>query len=223
MIVDTVKCYFEAAASGDPAPVAIGAGNSSAAATSITTGTLPAGTTSDMMLVAYVFILGTNDPSTATSGWTKIGSVFSPAGSGLGVSLAVFIAQGGAGIPTFTWGLGAGCYAVAVSYQVPGGTMDGTAINGTLSSNGANGATHTSTGVTTAQSNTIVVYADVSRASGSVATPSGWTEYQDLPILGGQFATGYKQIATSGTGSGSISISAPSGEYCQIQMELKHA
>lgn len=215
MIVDTVKCYFEAAASSPPTYSSIGTPAESSSINNISAG-MPGTITSDMALVAIVraWDLGTTH-TCATSGWTKVTQVSNTSG----LFLSIWIAQGGAAQPTFfVSGVGAAASAVVVAYSNGNGTSYG-AVN----TDQGTGTTQTSPSVTSTQDNSLIVLVDAVRAfSGNTGTASGWTKQTQFGGVTGICGLYDKTLATSGSASGAVSLTSPSGEWCQVQFELKH-
>lgn len=221
MIVDTVKCYFEAAAPTSPSYTNIGTLTSSAAANDTTPG-MPSGVTSGMALVAVVISwdgFGTTH-TTSTPGWTKVTQVASPsAGSGNGITISLWVAQGGAAQPTFhVSNFGAAAESVVISYT----NGDGSTYGAVSTGNGT-GATQTTSALSSTADNSMIFLVDAVRAfSGSFTTPSGWALDGGFTVGNTGYWSFYEMIlATSGSSSGGVSISGPSGEWVQVQFELK--
>ncbi|MBI1188313.1 MAG: hypothetical protein GC206_13445 [Alphaproteobacteria bacterium] len=102
----------------------------------------------------------------------------------------------------------------------------GTPINSLGTHASGTTTTHTSTGANTTVADVLAFYYGISRSNTAAAQPSGWTERFDAGSATGPTGHygGDKNIATSGTGSGDISITAGGTEWLQKQLEiLPHA
>lgn len=156
--------------------------------------------------------------STATGGWTQIAQT----NSGASFTASIWIAAQGASAPTFTWTGAAACHAQIIYYTDPQNTMAASvSVTGTTGTGTT--ATHTSTGFTSDANTVLAIYADACAVSTSLATPAGWTEDFDngSATSGSRQVFGSKSIATSGTGSGNISVSGGAAAWVQFQIEVK--
>lgn len=197
-------------------------GNGAVAATASGTSLAPAKPTLDTngngAQLAIVTSKNNATHSTATSGWVKIAQT----NSGASFTASLWIAAEGAAAPTFTWTGAAAGSAQIVYYTDPQNTMhNGVTVSGTTGAGVT--TTHTSTGFNTDADNALAVYVDACAVSTAMAQPSGWTE--DLDNGSGTSATrhvfGSKSVATSGSGSGNISVTGGNAAWVQFQIELK--
>lgn len=200
-----------------PAYVTVGAADVTAGATSRSPG-LPAGRSNGQLLIAGC---GTknNDVHTWTgTGWTKLDQIDS--GAGFTASLAWCIVDGAEATPVCSWTNSSAARAVMTSWS---GVAGENPFDGANNSNTGTGTTHSCTGVTTTRADSRVIYIDLVNVSTLTATPSGWTENYDLGS--GTSATrhvvGGKDIASSGSASGDISITGGNAEWVMWQIELR--
>jgi hypothetical protein len=98
---------------------------------------------------------------------------------------------------------------------------NGVSVSGTTGTGST--STHTSTGFNTDADNALALYLDACAANTAIATPSGWTEDLDggSATSATRQAFGSKSIATSGTGSGNISVTGGNAAWVQFQIEIK--
>lgn len=200
-----------------PAFVAAGTRAQSAGAATITPGK-PAVSGAAGALVAIVTSKNNATHSSATAGWTKLAQV----NSGASFTASLWIASESASAPTVTWTGSVACSAQIAYYNDPSNNvLAAVSVSGTTGSGTT--STHTSTGFTSDAANALAVYVDAAAANTAIATPAGWTEDVDNGSAtdAGRTAFGSKAIATSGTGSGNISVTGANAAWVQFQIELK--
>lgn len=168
--------------------------------------------------IAIVSAENSATTSTSSTGWNKL----TQNNSSTAWSQSIFwrIYNGTNVDPVISWTGAADADAVRYTYRStqPSGTPVlnlGTPANGTTT-------THTSTGGNTTQANSLACYFDSDNANTAIATPSGWTEDADAGSATGpcRQAAGHKEITTSGTGSGSISVTGGGTRWIQAQIEM---
>lgn len=100
--------------------------------------------------------------------------------------------------------------------------VTGTIISGVGTVGTGTASPHTSTGGNTTANNVLAVYLDTCNANTAVATPAGWAERFDAGSATGPARTagGDKEVATSGTSTGNISIVAGAAAWIQRQYQL---
>lgn len=194
---------------------AIGARSQSASAATLS----PAKPTVDDqkgILLAVVTSKNNATHSTGTSGWSLIGQV----NSGASFTASLWIAAETAGAPTFTWTGAAACSAQVAYFTDPANTISTTVAAST--SNTGSTSTHSTVSINTTKATATVVYVDVAAANTALATPSGWTEDNDTGSAtdAGRTVFGEKQIATSGSASGAISVTGAAADWVQWQIEI---
>lgn len=170
------------------------------------------------LLVAIVCSKNNATHSTATSGWSKIAQT----NSGASFTASIWIAPESSGAPTFTWtGSAAGHAQIAYYSDAANVVNNGVSVSGTTGTGTT--TTHTSTGFTSDATNALAIYADACAANTAIATPSGWTEDADggSATSATRQAFGSKSIASSGSGSGNISVTGGNAAWVQFQIEIK--
>lgn len=197
-----------------------GSGNFSAAATSRTPG-LPASRANGNVLLCVCVSKNNTTHAITGAGWAAVPGFSQFAVANMTVSLWYCIVDGSEGTPTISWSGSVACGAQIIQYTraveaspAPFGTI-GTKNNGAT-------ATHTSTGFNTTRANSLAIYFDLTIANTAVSTPSGWTEQFDAGSgpAAIRIAGGAKSVATSGTGTGSISLTGAGSQWLQFQLEL---
>lgn len=194
-----------------PAYRATGALAASASAASLAPAKPALDTNGNGILIAVVCSKNNATHSTATSGWTKIAQ----SNSGASFTASIWIAAESASAPSFTWTGAAACHAQIAYYTDPQNTMNnGVSVSGTTGTGTT--STHTSTGFNSDADNVLAIYADACAANTAIATPAGWSEDSDTGS--GTSATrqafGSKPVASSGTGSGNISVRVATPRGC---------
>jgi len=156
--------------------------------------------------------------SISGSGWNILTQHTGP--TSCQVSYAWRIYDGTDVNPTISWSGSADASSRVHLYRDTRET--GTPINSLGTHGSGTSTTNTSTGGATTANDVLAVYYGVTRANTAAATPSGWTERFDSGSTTGpvRHYGGDKPIATSGTNSGDISITAGGTEYVQKQLEL---
>lgn len=204
------------------APLYLNVGTRSQSAGAVTlTPALPASRSNGNILIATLASKNNATHATATGGWVLVGTQTN-SGASFTRSRWWRIVDGTEASPVFTWTGSVACFAQIEQYDrdntdtaAPFGTI-GTAAPGTV-------ATHTSTGFNTTRDLSLVIYSDACAANTAVGTPAGWVENYDNGNATGATnnAGGSKAVATSGTGSGNISVTGGAAAWVQQQVELK--
>ena len=201
-----------------PSYGARGGRTSSAGATSRTPA-LPTGRTAASWLWAMVGSKNNANHSSATAGWTKFGQVNS--GASWTVSLWYYDPYASGNNPTgsvtitVTWTGSAACFGSCWRVQNVFGL-------GASSSNTGTTNPHSTTGITTTGVNSRVMYADGAAANTAMATPAGWTENSDRGSNTGatREVFGGRNLTSSGSSSGNISVNGANAAWVQWQIEL---
>jgi hypothetical protein len=201
-----------------PGPAYIRAGARSQAASG--TSRSPAKPTVDSqngILIAIVTSKNNATHSTATAGWTRIGAQVN---SGANFTASIWIAAESAAAPTFTW-TGSVANSAQISYYTDPAGVTSTTVGATTNNNGTT-STHSTVSINTTVNKALVVYIDVAAANTAIAQPSGWTERADAGsgTDAGRTAWGDKEVATSGSASGAISVTGANAAWVQWQIEL---
>lgn len=137
------------------------------------------------------------------------------------VSIAYRLVDGSEAAPTASWSpVGNGIGRV---FQWSGVAQESPFASGANGSNTGTGATHSKTGVTTTRDESRVIYIDGCDANTALGTPSGWTEDSDAGGGGDEMriAVGGKDVATSGSASGDISVTGGNAAWVMWQIELR--
>lgn len=194
--------------------VAVGSRANSSGATSRAPA-LPTTRTNGDLLIAICGSKNNATHSVSGTGWTKIAQVNS--GANWTVSLCWLIVNGSEAAPTISWTGSVACFAHVIQYSGTSATPFGAS-----NSNTGTTSTHSCTQITTTGSNSMVVYLDGAAANTALATPSGWTENNDSGSTTGatRDTAGSKTIASSGTGSGDISVTGANDAWVMWQYEL---
>lgn len=201
-----------------PLPVIVGTRATNAGAATLTPSKPTVGNTGGI-LVALLATKNNATHATATSGWTLIAQV----NSGASFTASIWKALEAAVAPVFTWTGSVACAAQITYLNAPDGNVDLTV--GSSTSNTGSGATHSTTSINSSRDNSDVLYIDAAAANTAMATPSGWTENADggSATDAGRFVWGNKQIATSGSASGAISVTGAAADWVQWQVEIQLA
>lgn len=212
---------FHYTSSGSITPVAgyptfISSGTlSTATAQTTRTPTAPAGQKGDL-LIAHCASENNATHTWSGSGWTKVDQ--QNQGSTWTVSWGYRIHDGTDVDPTVSWSGSADANARVHLFR------DAKAASpyGFTAANGGSTSTHSTTGQNTTAGKSRVIYLDHANANTSMAQPSGWTENTDSGSSTGPCRTvlGGKDIASSGTASGNISVPGASAAWRQWQIEL---
>jgi hypothetical protein len=172
------------------------------------------------VLLAVVTSKNNATHSTATPGWSLVGS---QTNSGASFTASLWIAAQSAAAPTFTWTGAAACSAQIAYYFDLAGPMDAS-VNASTVSTGST-STHTSTSFNSTRANALAVYIDVVSANPFMDTPSGWTERSENGFQAdtGSTVFGDKTLGAAGSASGAISVNGPAAAWVQWQVELRIA
>ena len=188
---------------------------SSAGATTLN-GSVPASLVDGNILISHISVKNNETITVSGTGWTKWNQVNSTAG--FTDCLAWCLVSGTPPSCTFTWSSSVACRTITYQYS-------GTARNpfGASLSNTGSTSTHSNSGITTTRNNSMVIYIDGCAANTALATPAGWTENEDTgsstaAIRG---TMGSKAITSSGSASGSISVTGGNAAWVMWQIELK--
>lgn len=200
-----------------PAYVNIGAGSTSAGATSRNPG-LPASRSNGNLLIAICASKNNATHTWSGTGWVKFDQVDS--GASFTVSLAYRIVDGAEAAPTASW---SGSVAAAAAIVQWSGTDGGNPFDGAHNSNTGSSTTHSVSEVTTTRADSRVIYIDWCAVATELATPSGWTENSDLSSVTPDIerTVGGKNVAASGSGAGNISVTGGNAAWVMWQIELR--
>lgn len=189
----------------------------SAGATNLTPA-LPTGVNAQSELWASIGSKNNATHSSSTTGWTKVAQQNS--GANWTVSLWRYTGADAtaATAPNVTWTGSVNSFAQ--SWRMQGRT--GSDAIGVTSVNTGTTATHTTTGVTTTLSGSRVMYVDAAAANTAVGTPASWTEDFDNGSATGttHLAVGGRDLGSSGSSSGNISVTGAAAAWVQWQIEL---
>lgn len=182
------------------------------------TPSLPLTRSNGQLLIAGCCTKNNDVHSWSGTGWTKFDQVNS--GSGFTASLAFCIVNGSESAPTCSWTNSSAARALMTSWS---GTDGANPFDGAHNSNTGTGATHSCTGFNTTRNDSRVIYIDLANVNTTLATPSGWTENLDAGsgTSVSRHVIGGKDIATSGTASGDISVTGGAAEWVMWQIELR--
>lgn len=198
-------------------PVYVNTGGSIGSAGAATLSpTLPASRSNGNLLIAIC-----QSKNNAAHSWPGDWSVLEQvnSGTGLTVSLAYRIVDGTESSPTITWTGAVACRALIYQWS---GTAGESPFSGGHNSNNGLTSTHSCAGVNTTRSDSRVVYFDGCATGTALGTPSGWTENSDLTTgVGFQTTVGGKDIASSGSASGDISVTGGNAAWVMWQIELR--
>lgn len=200
----------------------IGAGGAIAASASAATITPVIPTlqgSNNSILVAVCVSKNNGTHATATSGWTKINQT----NSGASFTASIWWALQGSANPVFTWTGSVACSAEVFEVKPSADATIDTALIALLGAVGAGTtSTHTSAGGNTGRNDADVIYYDVCAANTAAATPTGWSELFDVGSTTSvtRHVFGQKTVATSGSASGAISITAGNAAWVQWQLQF---
>lgn len=202
---------------GYPYYVAVGTASQSAGATSLTPTGAPAGRLLGDVEFCSIATENNNAISCSGTGWTKIGSTVQQ-DSTWQQETWCRIYDGSNVNPAFSWSGSVGCSARRWLMR----DLNMTDLEGFHATNSGSGSTHSTTGQNTTANLSRVMYVDHAEANTAIAQPSGWTENFDAGSATGPYrlAVGGKDVATSGTGSGNISVTGAAASWVQRQIEL---
>lgn len=173
------------------------------------------------ILIAVVASKNNTTHTTSTTGWSKLTQV----NSGANWTVSIFYAAESAGAPTFSFGATVAGHGQIFYYADPANSVDLVLTSSASSSSTGATSTHTSTSINTTRDNSLVVYLDACSVSTALATPAGWTENIDngSATSATRQGAGSKSVATSGSASGAISITAGNAAWVQYQLEIRGA
>lgn len=157
--------------------------------------------------------------SCSTTGWNKLVQT----NSGAGWTHSIWYARydGTTAAPVITWTGSADASSRCWQYRRADPDNTPVALLGTVGT--GTGSTHSSTGGNTTQNNVVAQYIDHANANTALGAPGGsWTERFDAGSATGPYrlVAGDQDIATSGTGSGNLSMSGANAAWVQQQMEI---
>lgn len=187
---------------------------------------LPGSRVSGNLLLA---IIGSKNNFTHTSsspGWSKLDQRDS--GTGWTTSLWIYNRTGGGvdgseAAPTVdVASSNVACFGQVIQCSGP---FDPDDPIGATNFNTGTSSTHSCTGVNTTADNSLMLYIDTAAANTALATPSGWTENLDNGSSTGatRNTVGTKQMGSSGSASGDISVAGASAAWVMWQIELLDA
>lgn len=156
--------------------------------------------------VLLISVKNNDNITCATAGWNKIGQQ----NSGASFTAALFMAQEGAGNPTFNWTNSARAHIESCYYKYASGTQINAAPTNYTSAGGSTNP-FTTAAFTSSAADVLAVYAiAINQASTLFDAAAGWTENRENGSTTSAIdeSIGSKAIATSGASSG-----APSGTY----------
>lgn len=178
---------------------------------------LPTGRSNGDLLIGYSVVRNSDSHTWTGTGWTKIDEVTQGAFT---ISLAYCVVNGSESAPTVSWTTAASAYLRIARWT---GTANESPFSGSHGHNAGNGATHSKTGVTTTRADSRVIYLDFAAINTHLDTPSGWTENNDTSnaLAATNVAIGGKDIASSGSASGDISVTGGNADWVMWQIELR--
>jgi len=163
--------------------------------------------------------------SCATTGWSKLGQTNSGAGWTVSHWVAIYdpdnAHSGATAGPTITWANSNDASAQVAAYRDGKGSGTVAAYLGTVGAGTT--STHTATGGNTTANNVLAAYGDHATANTALGAPGGsWTERVDAGSATGpcRIVFGDQEIATSGTGSGNLSMTGANAAWVQQQFEI---
>jgi len=179
---------------------------------------LPTGVTSQSELWAAVGSKNNATHSSSTSGWTKVAQQNS--GASWTVSLWRYTGADATSASSITVTWTGSVASFGQSWREQG--RRGTDPLGTPSVNSGTTSTHSTTGVTTTSSGSRVMYVDSAAANTVLATPGSWTEDLDNGSATGttHLTVGGRDLGSSGSSSGNISVTGAAAAWVQWQIEL---
>lgn len=198
-----------------------GTANVSVAATSSTLAT-PSGIAVGDLKIAFLttYGCGTVSQTGGTGTWTKI-LESADGGSPLVATSAFYKVHASSDTdPTFGWA-SAG-YSYGYIARVTGASTT-TPIGAIGTGSHADVNPHTSTAITTTGANSRVIYCDGAIGQTTLTAPSGWTSHfnnVDPTLNTIILTTMYKDVATSGSSSGSTSSDGQNGTWVTFQFEI---
>lgn len=211
-----------ASSDGIPFWVASGTQQTSSAVASLTVSNAPA--TQQIGDLEYCTLTKENTAtaSVSGSGWVKTHQT--TFGTSRSTAYAYRIYDGTNVNPAWSWTGSVDAWGRRHAFRdtQPSGTS--MAVLGTLGS--GTGTTHTSTGANTTQADVLAMYSDECNANTALGAPGGsWTERWDAGSATGPSRTagGTQPIATSGTGSGNLSMTGGGTAWIQQQWEVYNA
>lgn len=198
-----------------PAFSSAGARSQSAGATTLTPA-LPSGRASPGIMLAVLTTKNNAVHNCSTSGWSLVGQQ----NSGASFTASLWIAQGNAAAPVFTWTGSVACSAMVMAYNDPTGVMH--VGVGASTVNTGNTSPHSSSAIVTTQNNALVVYVDVSAANTALTNPGTYTSNvsSGSGTDAGHTDSGSKLVATAGTSSGAISTAGAAADWVELAVEL---
>lgn len=199
--------------------VRVGARVQSAGATTLTPTKPTVDSSTAGAMLAVLFTKNNATHATATSGWSLVSQV----NSGASFTASLWIARASAAAPVFTWTGSVAC-AAQIAY-VDGAEGVVSLTPGAISSNSGTTATHSTASLNSTRAGATVVYIDVAAANTAMAAPSGWTELADAGSAtdAGRHVWGSKDLTTSGSASGAISVTGANAAWVQWQVQMADA
>lgn len=201
-----------------PAFVNGGTASQSAGATSLASIALPGSRVNGNLLFGLCFSFNNDTHTWTGTGWNKIAQQHS--GAGFTSSLGYCIVDGSEAAPTVSW---SGSVACACRLTQWTGTDGESPFDGANSVSTGTASPHTSTSVNSTRNESHVMYVDGCGVNTNLIAPAGWTEHLDtaMATAGGRITYGGKDIATSGSASGAISVVGGAAAWVQWQIELR--
>ncbi len=200
-----------------PLYTSVGTRNASAGAASIAPAK-PTVNGQNGILLAVVTSKNNATHSTATGGWSQIGTNVN---SGASFTASLWIAAESAAAPTFTWTGSVACSGQIAYYSDPAAVTSSTI--GASTNNTGSTSTHSTSAIVTTANLSLAVYIDVAAANTALTSPGGvWTQNNDTGSAtdAGRTTFGSQSFATSGTSSGAISVTGANAAWVQWQVEV---
>lgn len=204
--------------------VAAGTASNSTGDPASITPALPAGIVAGDLLL---YVCGTSSGDTApghsvAAGWTELNE--DPEGLSR-ASLGYRIATGSDSAPVISFSGGASYSARGQVFAYRGNRNESPFASGADGVNSGSSSTHSKTEETSTEADVTFIYADWCAANTALGTPTNYTEDSDGGGTAGRITIGHRDIATTATGSGAISVTGGNAEWVmwlfQVRSHLK--
>lgn len=152
------------------------------------------------------------------AGWNIVGQYNS--GANFTMSIAECTVTGSEVAPAPSWTGAVACRSIVGVWTGEDTEVVGSGSN---SNNSGSGATHSVSAVNTTRNDSRVLVFDGVAVNTALSTPSGWTmdSRSGDATSGINIGIGGKNVATSGTSSGAISVSGGNSDWAMVLVELR--
>lgn len=178
---------------------------------------LPTRSTGDKLICMTVS--KNNDTHSYASGWNIVGQWNS--GASHTMSIAECTVNGSEVAAAPSWSSAAA--ARSIIFSLTGADSEVVGASLVLNHNAGTTSPHSASAITTTRADSLAIVLDGCSTNTALSTPSGWSMNSRTGDAVSNIATGFgtKSVATSGSSSGSISVSGGGAAWVMVILELR--